>query len=61
MDQARDIKPQVEQQTEQVLNQEGEESIDRQLQEEIAGTSRIDKGKEAQIQIKPLQRKHQYP
>ena len=61
MDQARDIKPQVEQQTEQVLNQEGEESIDRQLQEEIAGTSRIDKGKEAQIQIEPLQRKHQYP
>ena len=61
MDQARDIKPQVEQQTEQDLNQEGEESIDRQLQEEIAGTSRIDKGKGAQIQIEPLQRKHQYP
>ena len=42
VDQATDIKPQVEQQTEQVLNQEGQESIDRQLQEEIAGTSRID-------------------
>ena len=36
VDQATDIKPQVEQQTEQVLDQEGQESIDRQLQEEIA-------------------------
>ena len=54
MDQGQDLKPQVEQQTEQVLDQEGQESIDRQLQEEIAGTSRIDKGKEAQIQIEPL-------
>ena len=60
VDQATDIKPQVEQQTEQVLDQEGQESIDRQLQEEIAGTSRMDKGKEAQIQIEPLQRKDPY-
>ena len=60
MDQATDIKPQVEQQTEQVLDHEGQESIDRQLQEEIAGTSKIDKGKEAQIQIEPLQRKDPY-
>ena len=60
VDQATNLKPQVEQQTEQVLDQEGEESIDRQLQEEIAGTSRIDKGKEAQIQIEPLQRKDPY-
>ena len=60
VDQATDIKPQVEKQTEQVLDQEGQESIDRQLQGEIAGTSRIDKGKEAQIQIEPLQRKDPY-
>ena len=60
VDQATDIKPQVEQQTEQVLDQEGQESIDRQLQEEIAGTSRIHKGKEAQLQIEPLQRKDPY-
>ena len=61
VDQATDIKPQVEQQTEQVLDQEGQESIDRQLQGEIAGTSRIDNGKEAQIQIEPFQRKDPYP
>ena len=60
VDQATDIKPQVEQRTEQVLDQEGQESIDRQLQEEIVGTSTIDKGKEAQIQIEPLQRKDPY-
>ena len=53
VDQGQDLKPQVEQETEQILDQEGQESIDRQLQEEIAGTSRIDKGKEAQIQIEP--------
>ena len=60
MDQATDIKPKVEQQTEQVLDQEGQESIGRQLQEEIAGTSGIDKGNEAQIQIEPWQRKDPY-
>ena len=60
VDQTTDIKPQGEQQTEQVLDQEGQESIDRQLEEEIPGTSRIDKGKEAQIQIEPLQRKDPY-
>ena len=60
MDQTTDIKPKGEQQTEQVLDQEGQESIDRHLQEEIAGTSRIDKIKEAQIQIEPLQRKNTY-
>ena len=60
VDQATDIKRQVEQQTEQVLDQEGQESIDRQLQEEIAGTPRIDKGKKAQIQNQPLQRKDPY-
>ena len=60
MDQVIDIKPQVKQQTEQVLDQEGQECIDRRLQEEIAGRSRIDKGKEAQIQIEPLQRKDPY-
>ena len=60
VDQATDIKPQVERQTEQILDQEGQESIDRQLQEEIAGTSRIDKGKEAKIQIEPLHRKDPY-
>ena len=60
VEQATDFKPQVEQQREQVLDQEGQESIDRQLQEEIAGTSRIDKGKEGQIQIEPLQRKDPY-
>ena len=60
MDQGEDLKPQGEHQTEQVQDQEGQESIDRQLQEEIAGTSRIDKGKEAQIPIEPLQRKDPY-
>ena len=60
VDQGQDLKPQVEHQTEQILDQEGQDSIDRQLQEEIARTSRIDKGKEAQIQIEPLQRKDPY-
>ena len=60
VDQATDNKPQVEQQTEQILDQQGQESIDRQLQEDIAGTSRINRGKEAQIQIEPLQRKDPY-
>ena len=50
----------MEQQTERILDQEGQETIDRQLQEEIGGTSRIDKGKEAQIHIEPLQRKDPY-
>ena len=60
VDQATNIKLQVKQQTEQVLDQEGLESMDRQLQEEIARTSRIHEGKEAQIQIEPLQRKDPY-
>ena len=60
VDPGQDLKPQVEQQTELILDQEGQDSIDRQLQEEIAGTSRIDKGKEVQIQIEPLQRKDPY-
>ena len=50
----------MEQHTGQILDQEGQESIDRQLQDEIAGTSRIDKGKEAQIQIAHLQRTDPY-
>ena len=54
VDQGQDFKPQGEQQTEQTLDQEGQERIDRQLQEDIVGTSRLDKGKEAQIQIEPL-------
>ena len=49
MDQATDIKPKVEQQTEQVLDQEGQESIGRQLQEEIAGTSGIDKDRKSVV------------
>ena len=60
VDQRQDLKPQVEHQTEQILDQQGQESIDRQLQEEIAGTSTIDKGKEGQIQFEPLQRKDPY-
>ena len=55
-----DVTPLVEHQTEQILDQEGQESIDRQLQEELAGTSRIDVQKEAQIEIEPLQRKNPY-
>ena len=43
-----------------MLDQEGQESIHRQLQEDIAGMSRIDQGKEAQIQIEPFQRKDPY-
>ena len=60
VEQATDIKPQVEQQTEQILDQEGQKSIDRQLPEEIAGMSRIDRGKESQIEIEPWQRKDPY-
>ena len=56
----QDHEPQVEPQTKQILDQKGLESIDRQLKADIAGTSRIDKGKEAQIQIEPLKRKDPY-
>ena len=60
VDQGQDLKPQVEQQTELILDQERQDSIARQLQEEIGGTSRVDKEKETKIQIEPLQRKDPY-